>query len=582
MNILIVLTVCAVGLSFLVVFLRREEVWVAPLLLGAVAAGWALHIRESFTPEARLWVYVAASLTTLIVYGIHPASIADFAISSAFAMALFSQTHNERIIHLFCLAYFFLLANQIVALAAGGGVPVTDPIVAELLVHTLIVLAVYQVAARIVRGRKEDEEQDALKLDLLRETQQQAEDFLTNLSHELRTPINVITGIASMRMSDALTKASAERAEQTFTAGRRLTAYVDNLLDYAEIETRSLTVAEEAYMTSSLVNDVASECGFYEKKDAERITIDVAEGIPEKLLGDVRWVRKLLRHQIANALQMTESEEILISIYGRERDYGINLCVDARCRGRSVSRSELARILGAAPGEVVAKRPTADASELELRFIYGFAHMMGGFVRLTSSKEEGTRLHVSIPQRVAEEQGQTTERRVIRIRHENGLMPADHAAGYFRLPKGLCALVVDDEPMNLIVAKGMLSRYGMATDTAESGEEAIWKVREAWYDVIFMDHMMPVMDGVEAARKIREILTKQERDTRIVALTANTVSGAREMFLREGFDAFVAKPIAYVELERTLKELSLKKRRGGKAKHETRTGSAKKKNPDHG
>ena len=111
--------------------------------------------------------------------------------------------------------------------------------------------------------------------------------------------------------------------------------------------------------------------------------------------------------------------------------------------------------------------------------------------------------------------------------------------------------------MNLIVAEGILSDYGMKVETALSGEEAIECVRSTYYDLIFMDHMMPVMDGVEAAHRIRDILLAQERTTCIIALTANAVSGAKEMFLREGFDEFVAKPIVRTELERALKNLRL-------------------------
>ena len=540
-----------------------------PFLLGATLASWALHIRESFTPDARLWFYASTSLAVLIVDGVQPESIFDFAISVVLAMALFSQTDNRHILRGCLLAYLFLLGNQIVSLAMGRSVPVTDVVIAELLVHTLIVLITYGIAVDIIRRRHEDERVEALKIDSLREMQKGTEDFLTNVSHELRTPINAVTGIAAVMMSDAITNASAERAGHIFAAGRCLTHQVEDLLDYTEIDTGKLVVAEEAYMISSLVNDISSQCSFYDKEDAERITIDVAEGIPERILGGGKWIKKLLRHQIEYSLQMAGSGDIRVFIYGRERDYGINLCMAVYRRRESVPRRTLARILNATPSAGGAEHFAANAYELKLRIIYGLAHAMGGFVRLASTKMEGTRLHVSIPQRVEQDaagrKGQLTERRVIKVRHESGLMPTDHATGYFRLPKGLHALVVDDEPLNLIVAEGMLSKYGMTIDTAGSGEEAIQKVHEAWYDVIFMDHMMPVMDGVEAAHRIRDILEAQERDTRIVALTANAVSGAREMFLREGFDAFVAKPIVYSELEHALRELSLKKRKGGKA-----------------
>ncbi|MCR4605112.1 MAG: response regulator [Eubacterium sp.] len=129
------------------------------------------------------------------------------------------------------------------------------------------------------------------------------------------------------------------------------------------------------------------------------------------------------------------------------------------------------------------------------------------------------------------------------------------AAGRRMYCWGVKVLVVDDEPLNLVVAKGILSRYGIETQTADSGHTAIDMCRRERYDIVFMDHMMPVMDGVEAMKKIREDLSGRNGDTPIVALTANTISTAREMFMKEGFDAFIGKPIEAFVLERVLRDL---------------------------
>ena len=120
---------------------------------------------------------------------------------------------------------------------------------------------------------------------------------------------------------------------------------------------------------------------------------------------------------------------------------------------------------------------------------------------------------------------------------------------------GIRALIVDDEPMNLVVATGMFKDYGMITDTADSGKEALEKYQFQDYDVIFMDHMMPEMDGIEAMKKLRQIARQKNTVITVVALTANALSGAREMFLKEGFDGFIAKPIDIMEFERVMKKL---------------------------
>ena len=120
---------------------------------------------------------------------------------------------------------------------------------------------------------------------------------------------------------------------------------------------------------------------------------------------------------------------------------------------------------------------------------------------------------------------------------------------------GVRALIVDDEVMNLVVASGLFKDYGMVTDVAGSGKEALGKYREKDYDVIFMDHMMPEMDGVEAMKRLRAMGREMGKECAIVALTANAVSGAREMFLSEGFDGFIAKPIEITEYERVMKHV---------------------------
>jgi CheY-like chemotaxis protein len=132
---------------------------------------------------------------------------------------------------------------------------------------------------------------------------------------------------------------------------------------------------------------------------------------------------------------------------------------------------------------------------------------------------------------------------------------------------GVNALIVDDEVMNLVVASGLFKDYGMITDVAGSGKEAILKFKERDYDVIFMDHMMPEMDGVEAMKQLRDLGRELGKECAIVALTANAVSGAREMFISEGFDGFIAKPIEITEYERVMKRVlppALVKYRGGK------------------
>ena len=560
LSIIIVLTLCVLVVIATGLSMNWDENWVLPFLAGAVLLSWVFHIRQTFSAEVRLIIYAGVGVAVILFDGVQFTSVFDFAISIALAMTLFSQANNRNLLHLFFAAYLFLLARHISLLVTGRGVTVTNTVIAELVIHTLIILVIYRIALDIVRRRVSEAESDAQEILNLKELQKHTEDFLTNVSHELRTPINAVTGIGSVMVREAETEESAKLASSIFSAGRWLSIQVEDMLDYTEIDTGKIVISEEAYAVTSLVNDVVSECGFYEKELAESVTVEIAEGIPDRLLGGGRWVKKLLLHQIDTALRLADGKDVTVRVLAKPREYGINLCMDVGYKGACISRAMRERILGEVLFAEKEARSRLNTFDLSVRIVFGLAHAMGGFVRLKQDAGGDARIHVSIPQRIdygrEDAKEALTSATTIRVRQQDILQVSGLATSGV-MQKEIRALVVDDEPMNLIVAESILSEYGMKIETAGSGEEAIAKVQETGYDVIFMDHMMPVMDGVEAAHRIRRILTSQDRDTRIVALTANAVSGAREMFIREGFDGFVAKPVERKELTRTLKTLSL-------------------------
>ncbi|MBR5968873.1 MAG: response regulator [Lachnospiraceae bacterium] len=587
LSILIVLTVAVIGVSLSGIIIGRDEVWLLPFLIAGALICWGLHIRQMLSPRSRLLIYAGILFSAIILDGVQPSSIFNIAVFVAIAMTMFSQADSRMLLHLCLLVYLFLAARQVLLLMTGRGIPVTGVVITEILIHTLIVLLIHRIAVYIVHRRMTEAAADAQEIEALKEMQKRTEDFLTNVSHELRTPINAVTGIGDMMMREAKEESRALRASQILSAGKRLSGQVEDMLDYSEIVTGKLVIAEETYAVSSLVNDVATACAFFEKEEAERIRIEVAEGIPDCLLGGARWIKKLLMHLIENALLLSEEGDIAVSVYAKTRDYGINLCLEVCHVGRRISRKERERILGGSVLQEEQEHRRVSTFELGLRIIYGLAHAMGGFVHI-SSEAEGACLRVTVPQRIARgsapstsvgtvpstgagagastgaESGAATAQTQIRVRHRDVSREAEERPADAPVLSGRKALVVDDEPMNLIVAEGILSGYGLVIETAESGKQAIEKVRNTRYDIIFMDHMMPEMDGVEAAHHIRVMLAGKEEDTKIVALTANAVSGAREMFLREGFDGFVAKPIVRAELERTLRSISAESDAGGR------------------
>ena len=515
---------------------KWPEGWIVPYLaLGMLVCG-GLHLFRMFAPEKRLPVYAAVILAALIVYGVHPVSILDIGIATVLALTVFSQVNNPYLLHLTFAAYLFVLAYQVILLVRGNGVELTGIFITQLITHAFIVIVVYVIAMRIVRRRMADLALDEQEIGELKELKKHTEDFLANVSHELRTPINAVTGIGDVMVREAGSEESMQRAESIVTAGRLLGSRVEDMLDFTEIDTGRLVVTKAPYSLSQLADEITRACGVLAKDDAERITVELAEGIPDRLVGGERWIRKMLQHQIESAIRLAEHGSIYVSLSGENAGDEVRLCTEVRHNGDDDGKDMLS-----------------------LRILKGLVAVMGGELQMTQNDAGNAVIRAEIPQQIAKgradgEQAQT-ENRIMRVKHKALSEQVKPGAQASALPQDLFVLVVDDEPMNLLVAEDVLSGYGMEVETADSGPAAIEKVRETGYDIIFMDHMMPGMDGVEAAHRIQNILAAQERHTKIVALTANAVSGARDMFMKEGFDGFVAKPIVRTELERTLKEI---------------------------
>ena len=659
------IAVCSVIPS--AISLAWREMWMLPLLIAGTVASWVLHIRNLFSERERIWFYAVISWGVILLDGAHPTSVFDIAVSAALVMALYSQTDERKIIRVSLGVYLFLLAFQIIEIVRGNSVTPDSLVISQILMHAACVLIIYRVCINIINKREADRKSDERVIGELTFMRRRTENFMANVSHELRTPVNVVTGLSGVMEARMTTQQDREDAAHILEAGRRLSDQVDDILDFTEIETRRLTITKEPYMISSVVGDMIAALGIGTREQEAQIIIDVDAAIPKTLIGDARRIKKVLTHLVENAVKFTRQGGVYINVYRMPQDYGINLCIDVRDTGIGMSREALELVREGIYQDDAERNRRNTGFGLGLRIVFGLVHAMDGFVRIESEEGKGTRVHVSVPQGVADDQrcmevkdaqrlkpaffqrpdkfatpevgafymkmighvidafGLTLQRvstlgelkkMVEEISFTHIFVPDEEYSedpGYFdtlaektqvilvarygfrptpfsrvtilRKPlyafplvavlnaeneqeakealyeeeevrfDGLRVLVVDDEEMNLVVARGMFTDYGMEVETAASGQESIDMIRKKDYDVVFMDHMMPVMDGVEAAHRIRDVMTTSGRSTLIVALTANAVSGAREMFMAEGFDGFVAKPVERQELERTLRRI---------------------------
>lgn len=640
------------------------EMWVVVLLPIGVIAGWTMHIRNRMPMALRLDIYSFLMMLVFFFYGIHETSMFDLAPVMITLMVLYSSTEKYSTIKI-CMFTYYLTMGYDFFLVPHGFSEETPLFITRLLLHFMLVYMAGRllktVVERRVRERKSTEEMIAR----LEEINRRTEDFLANVSHELRTPINAVTGISSVMLKN---ETDSEKKKDLFTiqmAGQRLFGQIEDILDYTEIDNEKVSVSEEAYMISSIVNDVISENQMQEREYMPELIFDLDAAMPASLLGDGKKIKKILKHLVNNAVKFTKKGGVYVRIHALVKDYGVNLCMTVSDTGEGISEEELEKITEGFYQTDGGRNRRAGGLGLGLPIVAGMVSYMEGFMQIKSEEGRGTVVSVSIPQRIADqkplvtlknrerlclacylnvEKYETPEVRdyynetithmvegmdvsihrvfhtdelkaltgICQITHlfigsdeyeENSALFEDLAdrmtviviadqhfvplpgmrakllrKPFYCLPianmlnaetvqaefsfeekRMLCpdvsVLVVDDEPMNLMVAEGIFREYEMQVKTVPSGLAALELCGKEDFDLIFLDHMMPEMDGVETLKRLRKLLADSERSAIIIAFTANAVSGAREMFFEEGFDEFVSKPIEMVELERILRNV---------------------------
>jgi len=393
-------------------------------------------------------------------------------------------------------------------------------------------------------------------------------DFLAKMSHEIRTPMNAIMGITEIQLQDnALPLATKEALERIYNSGDLLLGIINDILDLSKIEAGRLELIPVQYEIASLIFDtVKLNIMRYESKPIEfRLLVD--QNIPSALIGDELRIKQILNNILSNAFKYTQegqiefslSAERIITPYvtspedaaGDDSRYSLTFRVSDTGQGMS---EEQVRRLGDKfiRFNLDANRKT-EGTGLGMNITRNLIQLMGGDIAVESTPGLGTVFIVHLPQHSinSEPIGIELAENLMKLNLKNTAKMRNAQITQEYMPYGR-VLIIDDVETNLYVGRGLLAPYGISADTAISGFDAIEKIRNGCdYDIIFMDHMMPRMDGIEAVRIIRSLgYTKP-----IVALTANALSGQAEMFLNNGFDDFISKPIDIRQLNNVLNRL---------------------------
>ncbi|MCL1829398.1 MAG: ATP-binding protein [Oscillospiraceae bacterium] len=370
--------------------------------------------------------------------------------------------------------------------------------------------------------------------------------FLANMSHEIRTPMNAILGVTEISMRDSkLESAAADAFRRIHNSGNLLLGIINDILDLSKIEAGKLDITPAVYEIANLINDAATLNMMRVGSKPIEFELSADENMPAKFFGDELRIKQILNNLLSNAFKYTEEGTVRFSVSAEKNcetpGCDVTLVFVISDTGQGMTKNQLNSLYDEYSRFNAEANRTTEGTGLGMSITANLVRLMNGSIATESEPLKGSVFTVRLPQKSAgpdvlgsksaEDFRNYTASGAGRIKGAQITIEP--------MPYG-SILIVDDVESNLFVAKGLMAPYELKIDTAMSGFEAIDKIKSGnVYDIVFMDHMMPKMDGIEAVKHIRDLGYTRP----VIALTANAVVGQSEVFLENGFNAFVSKPI---------------------------------------
>ncbi len=407
--------------------------------------------------------------------------------------------------------------------------------------------------------------------------------FFSSMSHEIRTPVNAVIGLNEMNMREDVPEEVMENSKNIEVAGKILLQTINEIMDMSRLETGTMEIMPADYRTTAMLSDIVGMTWLRAKEKGLDLRIDVDPEVPSWLYGDEVRIKQILLNIVTNAVKYTPEGSVTVKITGHPADGGTYIMeYSITDTGIGIREENIQYLFSSFQRVDDTKTHAIEGTGLGLSIVKQLVDLMGGTVTVESEYGKGSTFHVEIPQKVVDaspvgafdpyvrnerdDQAQEGEPGHQDERAEKAEAGPDkkssgQAASAGRSPDEQFTapearvLAVDDTPMNLMVIKKLLKGTMVQLDTAPGGKEALELTAKNHYDIIFMDHQMPEMDGIECLEKIRAQEGGKSLDAKAVCLTANVGADMRKLYMDAGFDGYLEKPVRRATLEKTLKDL---------------------------
>ena len=667
-----------------------------PIIAGELAFVWWSYATAFRSYKIRAFIVTGMTCLNIFLYGIQGENFEVLIPTLCVEIVLLSLYEISHVMSIAVVQTLLLFLYHV--LIKGTFVIPDNSLERNRMILQLLSFVILTLLCIYRMRHHEQEEEDYTELEKKVDMEQKIkDDFVANTSHELRTPINTISGMSEILLQQNLPDDIHSSVLDIQMTSVELHSIVTDILDYAALESDTMELAPRSYSITSTINDVMNMTVFENKDKQLEIIFDCDPNIPRLLEGDEHQLRRVLNNLISNAIKFTNEGGVTVQVSYRPEKYGINLIVSVKDTGVGISLEDQEMIMRGFYQADSDRNRRSVGMGLGLTISTALIRKMGGFLTVKSQPGKGSEFSFAIPQKVIDDQPcisllhpgtikliwyykpqsdmpsvrdsfvehikhfsdyfgiishqanslEECKRRVTQgqgiqlvlgrneyledkeyfdalsettpiilvAEHNDSLAVADNIHVLYKPYNAMMLaeifngrdvtvprhknekkkfiapdakiLVVDDNLMNLKVVEGMLRKYRIKIVGASSGEEALSLIESKDFDFVFMDHMMPGMDGVECFHHIREKAGPYYERVPIIALTANAIAGSREMFLAEGFNDFVAKPIdsalmndvlrRYIPQEKQLSEEAIEKAAAEESKEEAKDNKQDKK-----